>query len=135
MSLPPSVTPEQIAALPPEFQVLLTAVNAPSFPRDKSLEQDSQESCILGLAFPNHKSFPNKSMELTHHDLVALHVLVEFAIPKLHFRLGGVSVLALGMSVPEATVNEDHGAIARQNNVGFPRKVATVEAESIAEPV
>ena len=39
------------------------------------------------------------------------------------------------MLVPEAPVDEDHGAVLRQHQVRCARQIAAMEAESVPEPV
>ena len=44
-------------------------------------------------------------------------------------------MLASGMPVPEASVNHDDGAVAREHDVGATGQILAVQAESEPEPV
>jgi len=96
----------------------------------------SRECCeITSLALPNDDSAPTKLSKLAVDSSVADHVLTKLFLPKLNPRLRRVSELASPVPVPEAAVDEDHGFVLRQHDVGLAGQVAAVKAEAVAHAV
>lgn len=69
---------------------------------------------------------------------VALLVALDFRFPPLRAGRGQTEVLAMLMAVPEAAVDEDHGLVFWQDEVGPPWQgpvLGAVHREAVTEPV
>lgn len=69
------------------------------------------------LAFPYDDHPPAQAAEAADVPAVVGHVPREFFGPVLLVALGGGGALASRVPVPEAAVDEDHGPVARQDDV------------------
>jgi hypothetical protein len=80
---------------------------------------------------------PAQTFKLGELAFVTGAIRLELRPPEVEARLWHSSELAVGiwMAMPEATVNEDDGTIAGQDDVGGAGKVATLEAKTVAERV
>lgn len=56
-------------------------------------------------------------------------------MPEVNARFRRIRELAPPMPVPEAAVDEDHGFVLRQYDVGLAGQVAAVQAEAVAHAV
>ncbi len=63
---------------------------------------------------------------------VAGGIAFELFAPPSAFRLGNARVFAVAMEMPEASVHENAGPVAWQNNVGIAWKIASVQPEPVA---
>lgn len=68
-------------------------------------------------AFPDDDHPPAQAAEAADVPAVVGHVPREFFGPKLPVGLGGGGALATLVPVPETAVDEDHGPVARQDDV------------------
>lgn len=75
---------------------------------------------------------PGQRFEPLDGQLVTLLVATHLLHPELRARLRYCILLAAFMSVPEATVYEDGGAILRQHDVGRTVEGAGIEAVAVA---
>lgn len=87
------------------------------------------------FTFPYGDHAPPLISQAAFDARVSLDVLIELRLPEVDSAFGCVGEPALGMAVPEASVNEDHGPPARKHNVRAPRQVATMKPEPEAECV
>ena len=62
------------------------------------------------------------------HLSITAHVRVKFGLPELWSRRGGCGISAVFVPVPEAAVNQDCGAILRQNEIRPTWQTAVMEA-------
>ena len=82
------------------------------------------------LAFPDDEGCPARLTECEKVPLVAHDVLPEFFQPELAPFCRHGRVLAEGMSMPEASVNEDGDAVSGKHEVRATRQRAVMEAEA-----
>lgn len=78
---------------------------------------------------------PSQFAELLFVVSIASSVAFNFLFPKCAVGLRYAEFRAVFMAVPEAPMDEDHGPVFRQDNVGPPRQRAVlgaVHCESIA---
>ncbi len=84
----------------------------------KSGEPDSESIEIASLAFPNRDYLPPLDSQPSPYSIVPLSVPDELSGPELHARLRHSCKRAcLPMTMPKASVNEDNGSPARQNDI------------------
>lgn len=95
----------------------------------------SQRLKVLSFAFPNSNYTPAQFVQFAVLPSVSADVLLKFRFPEAEVAFGRVGEPASGMTMPIATMNQDNRASARQNNVGPPRQVFPVQAESVSHPV
>ena len=88
---------------------------------------------ITSFAFPDHQDIPSGHLQSRVHRMVPRYVLIKLLLPELNSRLRVVRVLAAGVPVPEAAMNEHNGSILRKNDVGPTREVLTMKPEPVAE--
>jgi hypothetical protein len=69
------------------------------------------------LAFPDDHHCPTGRAEIALLSGIPLHVLMELCCPEIRPCLRCRCVAATGMTMPEAAMDENHGAIARQHDV------------------
>jgi hypothetical protein len=60
---------------------------------------------------------------------------IKLRIPKFYSRLRRRRAGASWMTMPEATMDEDHGLVFREYDVGPAWQICTVEAKAISQPV
>jgi hypothetical protein len=60
---------------------------------------------------------------------MADHILKEFSLPEFLPALGGISEFAARMSMPKASMNENHRAVSGKNDVGFAWKSFQMQPE------
>ena len=95
------------------------------------LEQPLPESRdISKFAFPYDDDAPADLPEGPCSASVAGDIGGKLAEPELPASLGGVRVLALRMTVPEAAMHKDDGLIARQDDVGASWQVAPMQPKT-----
>ena len=82
-------------------------------------------SCRFHRTFPNNQNSPTIVIEDLVVPSVALPVLFEFLLPKLHSRFWGGRGLAT-MPVPETTVHEHDSPVFREDQVGRTGKALVV---------
>ena len=82
----------------------------------------------LDLTFPYSDAVPSHGSYLALFLYVALFVATDFLFPEVGVGLGHLEALAVVMSVPEAAVDEDDGAVFAQYDVGMTREAGMVEA-------
>ena len=87
------------------------------------------------LAFPDDPHAPAQTAEAPDVLLVVRDVPRELLRPELPVALGGGGLLAPLVPVPEATVDEDHGLVFRQNEVRLAGEVRSVEPETVPRAV
>jgi hypothetical protein len=83
-------------------------------------------------ALPNDDYAPAQAAEPADMFFVVGNIPCEFIHPKLPVALGSGGILAPLVAVPEATVDEYHGPVPRQNNVRLARQVLDVKPETVA---
>jgi hypothetical protein len=86
----------------------------------------------LNLAFPNREHAPAVFPELAGYPFVSHHVAVNLGVPKLNVRLRTFGGATIPVTMPETTVNENHGAKARKNYVRLSGKFPGVKAKPVA---
>jgi hypothetical protein len=83
-------------------------------------------------ALPNDDYAPAQAAEPADMFFVVGNIPCEFIHPKLPVALGSGGIFAPLVAVPEATVDEYHGPVPRQNNVRLARQVLDVKPETVA---
>jgi hypothetical protein len=86
-------------------------------------------------AFPDREDRPAGPKEPTSVRGVPEFVATELVSPKRGASGGGGATFPACVAVPKAAVNEDDFSEGGKDNVGGAGKVATVEAEAVAERV
>lgn len=66
---------------------------------------------------------------------IIVNIALKFLLPELGVGFRGGGIFAAFVAVPEATVDEDDGAVFRQDNIRFPGQGFDVFAEAVARPV
>ena len=89
---------------------------------------------VLGyeLTLPNDDCVPTEVAQLDAFLDIALFVALYFLFPELGVALGHDKVAATFVSVPEAAVDEDDGAVFAQDNVGCTGQMLDVYAVAVA---
>ena len=82
----------------------------------------------LELTLPDGDAVPSHCGYLALFFDVALLVAVDFLLPEVGVGLGHLEVLAVVVSMPEATVDEDDCAVFAQHDVGMAGESEMVEA-------
>lgn len=82
---------------------------------------------VLEFAFPDNDNIPTTFTQFTPYTSIASRILRELVLPERKPRFGCVRKLTSGMTVPKTAMHEDDGSILRQNNIGLPWKVSTVQ--------
>lgn len=113
-----------------------------TFPRSKAaaaaqeLQHQGLQIVILGdLAFPNDKDIPPQGAELLSIACVPLHVAGELRYPVPMIAARKFAAVAASMTMPEASVNEDHLAKARKDEVRRAGQIARVQAVPVSARV
>lgn len=86
----------------------------------------------LELALPHLDDVPTHAAQLEAFGKVALAVALNLGLPEVGAGLGKDGVAAAFMTMPEAAVHEDDGAVLAEHDVGRAGQAADVDAE--AEP-
>ena len=89
--------------------------------------------CVVRFALPDHEHVPTLGPQCILVSSVTFDVGAKFVLPVRGPRLRARRSSTPRVPVPEAPVNEDHLAPAREDQVGRPGQVAAVESEAIAE--
>lgn len=85
---------------------------ADSWPKswlELALQLPGKTLAISDLTFPNDRNPPTHLFKLPLYPLIAFQVIHEFVLPKQYVGLWSIAILALFVSMPEATMNKDHG--------------------------
>ena len=90
---------------------------------------------IDGLAFPNGYDSPSFAPETGSNTTIAAFVLIKFVEPKVRPCLGNNLAVSAPVSVPVATVDEDHGLVLWKHNVRRAGEIAAIESKAIAQAV
>lgn len=83
------------------------------------------------LTLPNDMAVPAGSFQCGKVSLVAIDVLPELPCPELRSCLGGGSIAAARVSMPEAAVHENASFPLWQDNVWSSRQVLPVKPEAV----
>ena len=84
----------------------------------------------LELALPHLDDVPTHAAQLEAFGKVAFAVALNFGLPEVGTGLGKDKVAAAFMTMPEAAVHEDDGAILAEHDVGGAGQAADVDAEA-----
>lgn len=84
------------------------------------------------FALPDDEDLPAEFAQLLLLPMIAPNVRLELAHPEIHPKAGDIGKPAIGMSMPEASVNEDDDRFRREHKVGTPRQTAA--SQDIAKP-
>lgn len=82
------------------------------------------------LALPDHANTPSHLSKGVDRISITLDVGCELGRPEPLVRCRCRRESTAGVAVPEATVNEDHGAMTREHQVWTARQVTAMQAES-----
>lgn len=85
---------------------------------------------IGGLALPHHDDLPACPDELSCHLPVPSHILSELLLPEVHIAFRRIGEPTASMAVPEASVHEYDGPVAREDDVRAAGQSTRVQAES-----
>lgn len=88
---------------------------------------------LLCLAFPHNNDLPAKLLQFPLVAFVPFHGALEFLLPEILSALWGVGVLAVFVSVPVTTVDEDNGSVFWQDDIRLSRQVFSMETKAIAQ--
>lgn len=80
-------------------------------------------------ALPDDENPPSELEELFDRCLIPSYVFVNLLLPEVGVRLGKPKICASFMPVPEATIDEDHGPMLRQNDIRAAREIAPMQPE------
>lgn len=84
----------------------------------------------LELALPHLDDVPTHAAQLEAFGKVALAVALNLGLPEVGTGLGKDKVAAAFMTMPEAAVHEDDGAVLAEHDVGGAGQAADVDAET-----
>lgn len=84
---------------------------------------------MLELAFPDDGHAPAEAAEML---AVVRDVPRELVRPEFPVAFWGGGVLAALVPVPEAAMDEDHGAVLGQYDVGFAGEIRNMEPKAVA---
>ena len=79
------------------------------------------------FAFPYHDSMPSHFSQPVQHLMVPLLIPPDFILPELGIRFRNHVILASLMSMPEAAIHQNTGAIFPQHNIRFSRQTWMIE--------
>lgn len=98
----------------------------------EEVEEGGQEIAVptVGLTFPYDVNAPSRGSEPRLIALVPFDIASEFFLPEGRTGLGDARRPTAFVSVPEASVNEDHGRPRRQDDVGSSREALVVKSEA-----
>lgn len=85
------------------------------------------ESTVLHLAFPHRFHLPPLASEFIDLPAIAIDVGSDLGFPEVRVPLRPYRAMTAIVTVPEATVNEDHGPPPWQDEVGPSRKATGME--------
>ena len=88
--------------------------------------------CRFQLTFPDHDHVPSGFPQNAVILLVACLVGADFVFPEFDIRFRHDEFVAAVVTVPETAVDEDHGAVFPQNDVGSAGDVLHVQAVAVA---
>jgi hypothetical protein len=87
------------------------------------------------LAFPHLEHAPSRSFKSSLIPSVARNIGRSLSFPELRIRSGNdTSVLAV-VHVEEATMHENDAIVLGKNQIGFPRKVLSMQTEAETHPM
>lgn len=87
------------------------------------------------LAFPDGQDAPPQFAEIPSVARIARDVRFELCGPEADVRLGCGRTLASGVTMPEATMDEDHRSMPWEHDVGGAGKIAAANSEAKAHAV
>ena len=87
----------------------------------------------FGFAFPDREDAPAEALEGEFGGGVALGVAGQFGFPEGAVAGGDAAGGVMGVLMPEAAVDKDHGAAGAENEVRFAGQVAALEPVAEAE--
>ena len=93
-----------------------------------------KRAVAFNLAFPNDKYAPTSFSKILMVLLVPTDIADELPSPKPLARFGEISLRAT-VSVPKASMNEDHGASFRKDQIGTAGKLSHLRTKSITQCV
>lgn len=88
-----------------------------------------------GLALPDRHHRPSEASKLSLDSSVTRHIPLQFGNPVVSATLGLSLSEAAGVTMPPASVNENNLPPTRKHEIRRARKLAAMEAESVAERV
>ena len=91
-----------------------------------------QAALVVHLALPHNQALPAHSLQCTQGSSVASACCLELSIPVFDASAGSRSQATSFVTVPKAPMNEHNLAPAPEHDVRTARKIARVEAKSIA---
>ena len=94
-----------------------------------NLFQGALEAVVLQFALPDNHYVPSFGFQFSPDFLVTFLVAGNFCLPEVRVRLGCGGVLTVFMTMPEAAVDEDDGAVLGEDDVGRAGEAA-VEMEA-----
>lgn len=100
----------------------------------KGFQPNRQFVEVPDLALPNPENIPAERFDLFYFRSVSVNISLEFGQPIIEPGLRKLT-LWTAVPVPETSVHEDRLAMTRQDDVGTARKIFTMQAEAIAQPV
>lgn len=90
---------------------------------------------VLRLAFPYDQRTPSESLKIGQLPIVAGDILNELLLPESSSGLRCGRPTASAMSMPEATVYENHLLASRKTDIGGSGKITPVQTITITETV
>ena len=83
--------------------------------------------CRFQFTFPDDDGMPSHFCQPMQHLMVSLPVSPDFILPELGIRFRNHVILASLMSMPEASIHQNAGAILPQHNIRFSRQPWMIE--------
>ena len=83
---------------------------------------------IIYFTLPNYDAFPPGRLKFSDMTTITLNITLQFVRPEGLITLGHRCILASGVLMPEAAVDEDDSTIFGKNDIGFPWHVLYVKA-------
>ena len=77
------------------------------------------------VAFPYNFDAPTQTPQRGYYPSITLNVPTKFLFPECRIALRGSRYLATGVSMPEATMNEDNRTMSREHQVRTPGKTCS----------
>jgi hypothetical protein len=101
----------------------------------RPLKQAGQGFSIDGFAFPNGHDFPTQSRQFRSRLSVSFDVAIEFALPEFGTRLRCGRLLATGVAMPKASVNEKNYFPLRKDEIGSARQISSLKSKAQSDRV
>jgi hypothetical protein len=105
----------------------------PMYPRSskkKGFQAYMHQFNVAGFTFPYNDDAPAETSKCYGSGVVPGYVIVEFIQPKFRSRLRRRGTSAIGMTMPETPVDENHAPKSEKHNIWFARQPPIVKSKT-----